>query len=986
MQYTIFSMGDPDFMVRVMNGLAMLSQGGTLVTLMKIGILCGAIGGGLKAIFSAGKEFPLFHFFISMLLGMVLFGPLNTVTVLVTPVNPVPGSIYGNAPIKVDHVPFGPAIAGFLLSHVGVALTQSFEQAFGTPQGFTLSDGGFLSKISLMDAPIEAMRSNGGGPGIPAMEQSLGYYLHDCTMSAKALGKITDADILNAPDVLTGLSGTSPLPALYTMTQIPNGGNMTAPLTAVESLSCPDALNRLKAAFGDPQHVALFMDPALRSTAPGNSASPTQDIAGAFSNVGAAAGQNIGNYMAGLMTAVMAVRSGGMGPLSGSQSALFTVATETAAEQRAYQAMGEENMFLRIMRPMTGFFESLLYALGPFMAFLIGLGPEGLRLITKYAALTLWVMLWFPMLAIINLYESTQLEHAMNLLATVPNPGSLDSVLKIHDQIVNMLTTGSELAASTPALTLAILYGGAVTASALQGKLTAGDHINEKLPAPDTMKEMPVFNPSPMLTWDSGSGVEHSGVQGRLAKINISSALSSATSSSYAAAESASRNFLDQLSHATSDGGNFSTGFQTMVSSSLQDMNSDTTSHLIQYAQSLGLNVNDRASLMRGLDQSAQVDASLQGQVTAGVAAFGSSASVTASAGASVGMKTDVVTSKGHDAQESKAAQSGDQRAWSMVRAKAVADAVSGNSGTSGALSKAFANNTALSKAAQDVESSVSTYQRLHTASSSVGVGNSMTDAELARRMMDRQRSDGQDPLSEATHLKAMVTSTPDMAKAWQRSYEAIVHNGEVTDPVQQMNMASIDTYFGAGAGSGMLDRSSDEARNAGIATFITPYLDVPSAATGVSVGAATTAQGLESSSPTFGDAKAAAEHVGGSHATEHGVRGEVANVDHGQRAIAADNATHVREMREHEAEAEAKLRKEQSKMEHDAHGHGIAPIDTSAPTNPPPPGEEQHSTHRMAPPDHPQHLATVAPNELEKDRLKAALGTESPLGAFGKL
>jgi len=158
MQYTIYSLGDPDFMIRVLNALASLSNGGTLATMMKIGILCGAIGGGLKAIFTAGKEFPLFHFFIAMLLGMTLFGPLTAVTVLVMPLNPVPGSIYGNGMTKIDHVPFGPAVTGFLLSNIGVGLTKSFESVFSTvgsggggassSYSFGLSSGGSCRKFN----------------------------------------------------------------------------------------------------------------------------------------------------------------------------------------------------------------------------------------------------------------------------------------------------------------------------------------------------------------------------------------------------------------------------------------------------------------------------------------------------------------------------------------------------------------------------------------------------------------------------------------------------------------------------------------------------------------------------------------------------------------------------------------------------------------------------------------------------------------------
>jgi conjugal transfer mating pair stabilization protein TraG len=889
MQYEIFSLGDPDYMIRVLNALASLTQGGTMQTMMKIGILCGVIMASLKATFTAGKDFQLFHFFIAMLLGMTLFGPLTAVTVIVTPLNPVPGSIYGNGQTKIDHVPFGPAVTGFLLSHIGIGLTMTLESAFSTVgsgggYAFGLANGGFLQKIQLMDAPIQAMRSTGSGPGMPALESSLGFYIHDCSMNAKAMGKMTDSDILHSEDVLSGLAGPVPLVALFTMTQIPPGGDMTTPLTPALAVSCVVAMDRLKVAFGDSTHVASFMDPAMKQFASGTSTSATADITGAFSAIGAVHGQNIGNYMAGLMTAVMAVRSGGIGPVAGSQSALFSVATETAAEQRAYQAMGEENMFLRIMRPMTGFFESLLYALGPFMAFLIGLGPEGLRLITKYGALTLWVMLWFPMLAIINLYEETSLEHAANMLSSVTHPQSLDSVLKMHDTIVGMLTTGSELAAATPALALAILYGGAVTASALQGKLSGGDHINEKLPAPDAMKEMTVFSPSAMNEWTHGAGVQATGAQQRQPGFDMAAITSSTMTSSHAALESASAGFSKTLGTTRADTSQWSDSVQSGFVDQLNQTSTQDKATVASLSQKYGYSVDTGSKFGEDVSNLTSIvgGATVNAGASSGSAGGGPSAKATGSLEGGMRGSDTVTDSAGysHSMSTTQAEAMGKDQQLRAALAKVTSHAVSVGASQTGAFGQAVQHNEALAKSAASVTQATDTFTTASQLNTQFGVGQHLSAGAASKLVMSHWK----DQTSGFSDFMANVQSTPDQARAFAKTDQSLKEEGDFGDVRQRQVAAGLLTLSGYGTGSSELDHSpsASQQRQQEFLSSFAPMLQLGDAA--VVGGSANAGRnlGLGANAP---DARALSSEVvhgvHGTSATESTVQSHIDGTRH---------------------------------------------------------------------------------------------------------
>jgi hypothetical protein len=50
------------------------------------------------------------------------------------------------------------------------------------------------------------------------------------------------------------------------------------------------------------------------------------------------------------------------------------------------------------------FFEGFLYAIAPLMAFAVALGPVGIAMVGKYLLFGLWIQLWLPIMAVINLY------------------------------------------------------------------------------------------------------------------------------------------------------------------------------------------------------------------------------------------------------------------------------------------------------------------------------------------------------------------------------------------------------------------------------------------------------------------------------------------------------------------------------------------------------------------------------------------------------
>ncbi|NCA73144.1 MAG: TraG domain-containing protein, partial [Sphingobacteriia bacterium] len=111
------------------------------------------------------------------------------------------------------------------------------------------------------------------------------------------------------------------------------------------------------------------------------------------------------------------------------------------------------------------------------------------------------IQLWQPILAVINLYIILTTQGKLDALRNA-GMGNLElpsifALWKLDFILSDYLGVGGMLAASTPAISLMLIYGSAVTATHLAGRLQGGDHINEKIASPDAV------NPAAALSMGS---------------------------------------------------------------------------------------------------------------------------------------------------------------------------------------------------------------------------------------------------------------------------------------------------------------------------------------------------------------------------------------------------------------------------------------------------------------------------------------------------
>ncbi|MFE8033051.1 conjugal transfer protein TraG N-terminal domain-containing protein [Thiohalocapsa marina] len=487
--FEIHSIGDAAFLTQILNAVAALTGTGDFRQLVAVGLVVGVILGLFQGIVNNTLYFG--RFFIALLVYLLAFGSTVSVTV---------EDAYTGSVRVVDNVPIGPAAVGSAMSNVGYGVTRLMEQAFATP---AMTGQGFADALQTLTAVRKATlsRASLGAANAPTpgtdMERSMVNYVADCVLADVDTHRRTLDDVLQAPDLTTALASDN---VAFT-TELFDAGQ---PLM----LPCDEAWRRI-----DSYLPASFV-PALKQTlaARFGVATPTAvetKLQTALDAL-AGAGRDAQQYM--LMSTALGWLEKGI-VLTHENRLQWSAATtvQQAIAQRNAQWSAEQALFMNIIRPMMTFFEGFLYAVAPLMAFAVALGPVGISLVGKWLLFALWTQLWLPVLAIVNLYLMMAAGRDLSALEASANldPFSFYGLLQMDLVLQDYLATGGMLAAATPAIALMLIYGSAVTATHLAGRLRGSDHIDEQALAPKVLSTAPVLGVS--------SGFQHTPYAGTAA-------------------------------------------------------------------------------------------------------------------------------------------------------------------------------------------------------------------------------------------------------------------------------------------------------------------------------------------------------------------------------------------------------------------------------------------------------------------------------------
>ena len=569
--WEIYAIGDSAYLAAILNAVAMITGTGDFRQLAGLGFLIGVILVLFQGILQGGQGIRFQNVLVAWVIYALMFGPTARVAI---------EDAYSGAVRVVDNVPLGPAAIGSVMSNVGYGVTRLFEQAFSTP---AMTDQGFadplqtlmsVRKGTLSRIALGAANSPTAGADV---ERSFVNYVADCTLYDVDIGTRSMDAVLRDPNWETALKSNLDAPT----TELVLGANP-------QLLPCDQAWTTLS------EYTAVDFIPALvanlqaemRLAAPGDVTSKVQFALDAI----AGAGVDAQNYM--VMAAMVGFLEKGIVQTHENLGKWELAATtEQAAAQRNAQWAAEETLFTRIVRPMMTFFEGFLYAISPLMAFAIALGPAGISMVGKYLLFGLWIQLWMPILAVINLYLNMAITRDLDALQSTANLDipSILSLYKLDFLLQDYLATGGMLAASTPAISLMLIYGSAITATHLAGRLQGGDFIDEKITSPDVVRPAPALSLSPLQENAPLRGTTLTGADTVLWRADVGTTLSRDQSSKARFAAEASQQFTSGLaSVATSSAARAGETFEGRAMGwSYESTGSQTDRALLQEAESL---------------------------------------------------------------------------------------------------------------------------------------------------------------------------------------------------------------------------------------------------------------------------------------------------------------------------------------------------------------------------------------------------------------
>ena len=473
--FVIFTIGDIDLLVAVLNGVAMLTAAGAdFDGMVRLGLIIGLLMVAARGLVTQRLE-----------LQWVLVGWLLYATMFVPKVQVTLEDIETGRLEAVANVPIGVAGLGMVTSQLGLGMAEAFQTVFnppGSPGAGPAS--GYADALNI----LAAMRDTGYGSANDAaagvqpnvdVQRSLSRYLRDCVMRAIATEgsplNMTWEQLRTSPDLLNEIN--VPAVAWHTVTYLapaqPDGTTQTC------QAAHADIAGALNGGFSAEWFDYLGAKLGLTN--------PQAEVQNAIDYV-LGTGDTAQAFM---LNAVLAkeIELADLNYQAAAGNSAGVIMRTQAIEQRRVQWATEQSLFEEVARPLMGYVEAFFYAVSPIMGFIFVLGQFGVSLFARYLLLAAWIQLWMPIMAVNNLYihqaASRELENLATSGVSLISMVGLDSV---WTETASWIAVGGMMAAATPLLALMLLSGSYFAMTRLTDRMSGRDYTNEKIMAPDVLQ------------------------------------------------------------------------------------------------------------------------------------------------------------------------------------------------------------------------------------------------------------------------------------------------------------------------------------------------------------------------------------------------------------------------------------------------------------------------------------------------------------------
>lgn len=440
MGMTVITYGGGEVLKNIFDAIAMLlngSNGGFLRPLLLISVSIGTLWAIIKAFFSNSAQSFLSQFIIPLIaiVGILLI-PTSSVHI---------EDVLKDRSYKVDHVPVLLAKFSELASSIGYQITKAVEKVMHVPNDVSYNSTGMIFGA---DTAMDISRYQITNADL---DKNLRSFCKQCVLYDLALGRYTLDEMKKATDLWKFFEEKTSKVRMLRYQPMGNDGKETLG----EYLSCKDVIKKMTPFFEQEKGYYGQLDVCRHLPL------TFQALTGMQKDKEELISQQ-------LMMNVLLDEYGGKN---------FAKGRAYLQQRNTYQALGA--LASSSLVTLRAVIESLVYAAFIFILPL-SLLPGGLKFISTWVWLVLWIQLWPPFYAILNyIMQSVAHGYADTIFSGLTGACqglSLFTSIGLHNLQHDIYALSGYLAASIPFITYAVIKGGVGSFIHLAGSMMTPAH------------------------------------------------------------------------------------------------------------------------------------------------------------------------------------------------------------------------------------------------------------------------------------------------------------------------------------------------------------------------------------------------------------------------------------------------------------------------------------------------------------------------------
>ncbi len=412
--WEIFTYGNGELLAWIFNGITAIMGDGNFNTLIRLAGVFGILWVIFRAAFFQARQADWGWFIAFIFIYGALFVPKTSVTIV--------DRLQPSATRTVANVPVGLAAFAGTMSHIGDWMTRAAEAVFTLPNDLKYQQSGAVFSARLLSAAREFRITD------PDLTANMEQFMKQCVAWDLLLRHYTWRDLLEAPDPWAFIqANTSQLRRFDFTCYTPKGGSALPGCSHDGEVLTPvcrtGANGILQQAWTRELNnaAAIYGRRIFPSEISGSIASArllgvlpvAYDYLGQISSSGQKLMQ--GNMIANIFKRSLSHTAAS----SDAPAAAQELATVQAEERQrdTYAMLG--HLMAKWLPLMRNLYEAIIYGMFPFV-FLLFLTPWGFKVAGGYFKNIVWLQLWPPIYAVLNL--AMTLNQQKSTLALVGDP------------------------------------------------------------------------------------------------------------------------------------------------------------------------------------------------------------------------------------------------------------------------------------------------------------------------------------------------------------------------------------------------------------------------------------------------------------------------------------------------------------------------------------------------------------------------------------